>query len=123
MDKKNGDVICSNCGMVVVESMMHEGSQFRNFEGEADRNHHGDTGNPLFSDAHNMSTGLSVANDSQIGDTAAKNLQTILKNAHTYTELNISQFGAKERKTRTGYKDKQKKDAFMQMQHVGELFS
>jgi len=123
MDKKNGDVICSNCGMVVVESLMHEGSQFRNFEGEADRNHHGDTANPLFSDAHNMSTGLSVANDSQIGDTTAKNLQTILKNAHTYTEMNISQFGAKERKTRTGYKDKQKKDAFMQMQHVGYALS
>ena len=35
--------------------------------------------------------------------------------------MNISQFGAKEKKTRLGYKDKQKKDAFMQMQHVGEF--
>ena len=38
-------------GMVVKESLMHEGSQFRNFEGEADRNHHGDLANPLYSDA------------------------------------------------------------------------
>ena len=45
---------------------------------------------------------------------------TMLKNAHTYTEMNISQFGAKEKKTRIGYKDKQKKDAFMQLQHVGK---
>jgi len=37
------------------------------------------------------------------------------------TEMNISQFGAKERKTRIGYKDKQKRDAFMQMQHIGRL--
>ena len=37
------------------------------------------------------------------------------------TEMNISQFGAKERKTRIGYKDKQKRDAFMQMQHIGML--
>jgi len=50
----------------------------------------------------------------------AKKLGTMLKNAHTYTEMNISQFGAKEKKTRIGYKDKQKKDAFMQLQHVGK---
>jgi hypothetical protein len=39
---------------------MHEGSQFRKFEGEADRNHHGDTANPLYyANAHNtMSTAL-----------------------------------------------------------------
>ena len=25
LDKKNGDIICGNCGMVVMESLMHEG--------------------------------------------------------------------------------------------------
>jgi len=120
LDKKNGDVICGNCGMVVMESLMHEGSQYRNFEGETDRNHHGDLANPLYSDAHNMSTSLNMGNDNHIGDTMAKKLGTMLKNAHTYTEMNISQFGAKEKKTRIGYKDKQKKDAFMQLQHVGK---
>jgi hypothetical protein len=34
MDAKNGDIICQNCGAVVIESLMHEGSQFRKFEGE-----------------------------------------------------------------------------------------
>jgi ribosomal protein S27E len=33
MDAKNGDIICKNCGAVVIESLMHEGSQFRKFEG------------------------------------------------------------------------------------------
>ena len=28
LDKKNGDVICGNCGMVVMESLMHEGETF-----------------------------------------------------------------------------------------------
>jgi len=41
LDRKNGDVICSSCGTVHSESIMHEGSQFRKFEGEVDRNHHG----------------------------------------------------------------------------------
>jgi translation initiation factor 2 beta subunit (eIF-2beta)/eIF-5 len=54
LDRKNGDVICSNCGTVASESLMHEGSQFRKFEGEVDRNHHGDMANPLYSNAHNM---------------------------------------------------------------------
>ena len=37
---------------------MHEGSAFRKFEGEIDRNHHGDAPNPLYSNNHNMSTTL-----------------------------------------------------------------
>jgi hypothetical protein len=39
LDRKNGDVICSNCGTIVAESLMHDGEQFRKFEGEEDRNH------------------------------------------------------------------------------------
>jgi hypothetical protein len=59
LDRKNGDVICINCGTVNSESIMHEGSAFRKFEGEVDRNHHGDAPNSLYSNAHNLSTSLS----------------------------------------------------------------
>jgi hypothetical protein len=52
-----------------------------------------------------------------------RGLETVLRNAHAYTELNISQFGKGDRRTRIGYKDKQKKDAFMQMAHVGDALS
>eukprot|EP00521_Asterionellopsis_glacialis_P007476 CAMPEP_0195280818 /NCGR_PEP_ID=MMETSP0707-20130614/361_1 /TAXON_ID=33640 /ORGANISM="Asterionellopsis glacialis, Strain CCMP134" /LENGTH=772 /DNA_ID=CAMNT_0040339627 /DNA_START=45 /DNA_END=2363 /DNA_ORIENTATION=- len=128
LDRKNGDVICSNCGTVATESLMHEGSQFRKFEGEVDRNHHGDAANTLMSDAYNMSTSLGgVAVTTGAGKegfgTQKRGLETILKNAHAYTEMNISQFGKGERKTRVGYKDKQKRDAFIQMAHVGDALN
>jgi len=125
LDRKNGDIICKQCGTVAMGSLMHEGSQFRKFEGEADRNHHGDAPNKLFSNAHNMSTTLtgtqagSFAGGPGFG-TQKKGIETVLRNAHAYTELNISQFGKGERKTRIGYKDRQKKDAFVQMTHVGD---
>lgn len=86
LDRKNGDVICSLCGTVNSESLMHEGSQFRKFEGELDRNHHGDTQNPLYSNAHNMSTGLggiqptSGAGVGGFGSNRGRGLETILRN-------------------------------------------
>mmetsp|Transcript_36079 Transcript_36079/g.75026 ORF Transcript_36079/g.75026 Transcript_36079/m.75026 type:complete len:497 (+) Transcript_36079:210-1700(+) len=132
MDRKNGDVICSNCGTVVSESLMHEGSQYRKFEGEADRNHHGDAANPLYSNAHNMSTtlsGVTQVSGAGIGGWRSgergggRNLETILRNAHDYIELNVSQLGKTDRRTRTGYKDRQKKEAFVQMGHVGDALS
>ena len=126
LDRKNGDLICTQCGTVVGESIMHEGQQFRKFEGEEDRNHHGDAPNPLFSNAHNMGTtlgGVSVQTGAGIGGYGSggrKNIENVLRNAHSYTEMNISQFGKEEKKTRIGYKDRQKKDAFMQMVHAGD---
>ncbi|KAL7537164.1 hypothetical protein ACHAXR_008648 [Thalassiosira sp. AJA248-18] len=122
LDRKNGDEICTNCGTVVSESIMHEGSQFRKFEGEEDRNHHGDAPNPLFSNSHNLATtlgGMSFQTGAGMGGYGSGGrggIENILRNAHSYTEMNISQFGKEEKKTRIGYKDRQKKDAFYQHQ-------
>ena len=135
LDRRNGDVICEHCGTVVSESIMHEGSQYRKFEGEVDRNHHGDAANPLLSNAHNLSTSLTgvvtlagsaggAGWGAQSTATSNKrNLETILKNVHAYTELNVSQFGKTDRRTRIGYKDRQKKDAFLQMMHAGDALN
>mmetsp|Transcript_22363 Transcript_22363/g.48498 ORF Transcript_22363/g.48498 Transcript_22363/m.48498 type:complete len:783 (-) Transcript_22363:88-2436(-) len=126
LDRKNGDLICTNCGTVVSESIMHEGSQFRKFEGEEDRNHHGDAPNPLFSNSHNMGTtlgGMSFQTGAGMGGYGSGGrggIENVLRNAHAYTEMNISQFGKEEKKTRIGYKDRQKKDAFYQMAHAGD---
>jgi len=129
LDRRNGDLICSNCGTVATESLMHEGSQFRKFEGEVDRNHHGDVSNPLYSNAHNMSTTLGgISFDAKaatpgLGFGTKRGLENVLRNAHAFTEMNISQFGKEEKKTRVGYKDRQKKDAFIKMAHVGDALS
>jgi uncharacterized Zn finger protein (UPF0148 family) len=128
LDSKNGDVICTSCGTVAMESIMHEGSQFRKFEGEVDRNHHGDASNPLYSNAHNMSTTLGgvqmTSSVNQGFGTQSKGIENVLRNAHAYTELNLSQFGKNgERRTRIGYKDRQKRDAFHQMTHVGDALN
>lgn len=134
-DTKNGDLICTECGMVASENLMHEGSQFRKFEGELDRNHHGDAPNYLYSNAHNLSTtlgtGIGQVTSFKQSTTSSngqmwggnKNLENILRNAHAYTEMNISQFGKDERRTRIGYKDRQKKEAFMKMIHVGDALN
>jgi len=132
LDRKNGDVICSVCGTVVSESLMHEGSAYRKFEGEEDRNHHGMAPNSLYSNAHNMSTtlsGVQQASGAGVGGWRSgekgggRNLETILRNAHDYIELNVSQLGKTDRRTRIGYKDRQKREAFVQMGHVGDALS
>jgi len=131
LDPKHGDIICTQCGTVISESIMHKGSQFRNFEGEVDRNHHGDMANPLLSNAHNMGTSLSGAMPMAgagmggygLQSTATgnkRNIETILKNVHADTELNIGQFGKKDRGTREGYRDCQKRDAFIALTHAGD---
>ena len=124
LDRKNGDVICTVCGTVVSESLMHEGSAYRRFEGEEDRNHHGDAFNPLFSTAHNLGTSLSTTTTTTSGGGGTSGVSSkmahILRNAHAYTELNLSQFGKKDKRTREGYKDQQKREAFRQMQHASD---
>ena len=112
---------------------MHEGSQFRKFEGEVDRNHHGDMANPLLSTSYNMSTslgGVQVTSGAGMGGFGSnqnkQGLETILRNAHAFTELNVSSFGNSkdsQGRTRVGYKDKQKKQAFVQMNHVGDALN
>ena len=129
LDRKNGDIICKVCGTVFMESLMHEGSQFRKFEGESDRNHHGDAPNKLFSNAHNMATTLGgVQFTSSAGGpgfgSQKQGIETMLRNTNTFVKLNISNMATgnnnKERRTRIGYKDGQKKEAFVQMTHVGD---
>lgn len=115
------------------ESIMHEGSQYRKFEGEEDRNHHGDAANPLYSNAHNMSTtlgGIQETSGAGMGGYGSqrngRGLETVLRNAHAFTELNVSSFGNgkdSQGRTRVGYKDKQKKQAFVQMNHVGDALN
>lgn len=127
-DIKNGDVICTQCGTVESESFIHEGEMYRRFEGEEDRNHHGNVIDPLFSYSYNMATSLSgirmgVGGGLGSGTKGRRNFEGLLKKAHNYIEMNVAEMGDDEKKTRIAYKDKQKKEAFGRMKHVVDALS
>ena len=125
-DRKNGDVTCTCCGVVAHQHIIHEGSQFRIFEGEADRNHHGPAFDPLFSNSYNMSTCLSSStyeSNGASGGSTSKGLNGLRK-AHAFVEanlINLSEMNGNNKEvTRQGYKDKQKREAFVLLKNTGE---
>ncbi len=116
-ESKDGDVVClgigdQGCGNVVEEHKLFEGNQFRKFEGEEDKSHHGPAPNKLYSAAHNMKTSL-VPTGGAGGQRAAR-----LRQASDTMEMGLSNLGTDERKTRTGYKDQMKKKAFDLIAHA-----
>ncbi|CAH0380101.1 unnamed protein product [Pelagomonas calceolata] len=116
-ESKDGDVVClgigdQGCGNVVEEHKLFEGNQFRKFEGEEDKSHHGPAPNKLYSAAHNMKTSL-VPTGGAGGQRASR-----LRQASETMEMGLSNLGTDERKTRTGYKDQMKKKAFDLIAHA-----
>jgi len=91
----------------VQDHYLNETSAFRKFEGEEDKNHHGPAHNDLFSSSHNLRTAIA----------GGRGTDTLRRTAD-YVEMNLSQFGKDERRTRIGYKDQQKKKAFDKMKHL-----
>jgi hypothetical protein len=92
--------------------------------------HHGDAPNPLFSNAYNLSTSLSgVAPTTgagiggwRSGGGRGGSPETLLKNAHSYTEYMLSRVGKEDgdRSTTTHTKDKQKRKAFDKMRSTAD---
>ncbi|KAJ1453909.1 hypothetical protein M885DRAFT_522675 [Pelagophyceae sp. CCMP2097] len=112
-----GDVVClgadaAGCGNVVEDHHRFEGSQYRKFEGEEDKSHHGPAPNRLYSAAHNMRTTM-VATGGRAGPQASR-----LRQAYDSVELGLSNLGSDERRTRVGYKDRMKKRAFDVIVHA-----
>ncbi|OQR84852.1 hypothetical protein ACHHYP_12638 [Achlya hypogyna] len=113
-DYARGDTICTGadgrgCGNVVQDHIVHEGSAYRKFEGEEDKSHHGPAPNKLFSTGHNLRTMIS-----QDGEQSAN-----LRRAAEFVEMNLSQMGKDERRTRIGYKDQMKQKACRLIDHTG----
>ena len=106
-DLAAGDIICmgkdgkGTCGVVFQDHYLNETSAFRKFEGEEDKNHNGPAFNKLFSTSQNLRTAIQGGRGTDM-----------LRRTADYVEMNLSQFGKDERRTRIGYKDQQKKDAF-----------
>ena len=121
-ESRSGDVVClgadsTGCGNVVEEHKMHEGAQYRKFEGEDDKSHHGPAPNRPYSAAHNMRTSMVPMNGAG-GATASR-----LRQTYDQVELGLSNLGNDERKTRVGYKDGMKKKAFDAIVHVASNLS
>ncbi|CAI5745730.1 unnamed protein product [Peronospora destructor] len=96
------------CTTVVQDHIVHEGSAYRKFEGEEDKSHHGPAPNKLFSAGHNLRTLIS-----QDGEMAGN-----LRRAAEFVEMNLSQMGKDERRTRIGYKDQMKQKACRLIDHT-----
>lgn len=116
-DGATGDTIClgankSGCGNVVQDHRVDEGSQFRTFADDdgKDRNHHGPTPDPLMPDSENMKTSL-------LGAGAAFKK---LNQANQYVEMNLSNIGSDDRRTRTSYRNQHKRNAFQLMEDAAE---
>ncbi|CEG36953.1 hypothetical protein, variant 1 [Plasmopara halstedii] len=90
------------------DHIVHEGSAYRKFEGEEDKSHHGPAPNKLFSTGHNLRTLIS-----QDGEMAGN-----LRRAAEFVEMNLSQMGKDERRTRIGYKDQMKQKACRLIDHT-----
>ena len=112
-DTKTGDVVCigknrEGCGNVVQNHMIDEGAEFRIFAEEEDRNHHGGVADPLLPESENLRTSMFV------GISRDKGWKKLFR-ANQNLEMNLSTIGNDDRRTRTGYRTQQKKQAFEMM--------
>lgn len=95
-----------------------EGAQFRRFsddEGE-DRNHYGPAPDPLMPDSENLRTRII-----HVSGSAAETKR--LTQTSKYIEMNLSNIGNDERKTRTAYRNNMKREAFELMTHIAANLS
>eukprot|EP00753_Platysulcus_tardus_P012028 PLAT3333.4.p1 GENE.PLAT3333.4~~PLAT3333.4.p1 ORF type:complete len:404 (-),score=137.46 PLAT3333.4:938-2116(-) len=112
VDHHSGDVIClgveqRGCGCVIIAHKVHEGDWTRSFSEDEDKRQHGRPMDPLFSTSYNLRTSF--------GDGGAAK---VLRKFQDKVEMDLSQMGKDERRTREGYKDQHKRAAFHLIQKV-----
>jgi hypothetical protein len=113
---KSGDVICQLCGAVAMEHAIHDGDWTRNFEGEENTSQIGPTPDPLLSSAFNLRTAVAVGPG--VKKEAARRyraVQDMIELDHSHGPADTT-----ERRTRIGYKDKQKQKAFERIDTEGD---
>eukprot|EP01036_Dinobryon_divergens_P027011 gene27011-35717_t len=120
-DNLRGDTICNGvngkgCGEVVQDHNVVQGAEKRNFEGEEDKKHFGPPPNKLMPDAENMKTNLNI----QFFGCSSREQGTWkrLYQAHQNLEMNLSNIGNDDRRTRQGYKSGQIRQACALMEEM-----
>jgi len=111
--KKDGSIVCRGvdgrgCGEVVAQDQVYEGSMFRNFSDNQDRNSFGPIQDPVFSTSYNLGTmnqrGAAKASKGKGSSGGGKE-----------TDFSVSNIGRDAGATRIEYKDEQKIKAFSEM--------
>ena len=121
---RSGDVTCARCGTVAMQHTQFDGDWARSFEGEANASQIGDRPNPLLSNAANLRTAMRLS--AGVSKARLRQLQLV----QDVVEMNTSSAGTgmgggggtanAERRTREGYKDRQKQRAFERISSVAE---
>ena len=116
-DTKEASLVCTGCGGVQKIRQMHLGEWAL---GKTDdgvvRSQHGPAMNPLFSHGTNMRTIISRGGFSAHRARAQNSYS--LRQSQQYMNLNVVGLKSSTRKTRIGYKDQMKQQAFGLMKHV-----
>ena len=99
----------NGCGRILGERSIHIGDWTRSFEDTGNKSQLGPKSNRLMSSAFNLQTSVSGGR----GSAARKMTMTMHQ-----VEMNLSQMGKEERRTREGYKDQMKRKAFDLMGHT-----
>lgn len=115
-DDRMAQVTCKVCGTVVKENQVFDGEWARQFEGEVNPSSHGKPPDPRFGSAHNLATGMAKAPNAS--NKQAKDLAL----AQEKVEMNLSKSlePSEEKRTRQGYKDKEKNRMFDLMVEVSD---
>ena len=111
---RSGDVTCAKCGVVAVEHAIFDGDWTRSFEGEESTSQIGPRPDPLMSSSFNLRTGMALS----AGVSKAK--LRMLREFQDKADMMALGNDFNERRTREGFKDKQKQRSFEKLQDVGE---
>ena len=112
ISKKDGSVVCRGvegrgCGEVVAQDKVFEGSMFRNFSDNQDRNSFGPIQDPAFSTSYNLGT--------MVQRSAVKATKGKSGGGGKETDFSVSNIGRDTGATRIEYKDEQKIKGFSEI--------
>lgn len=103
------------CGTVAVEHLIHDGDWTRAFEDEESQSQIGPAPDPLLSNRFNLRTGMALVPG--VSKATMKQLR-VFQEAVEMSAMSVA--GISERRTREGYKDKQKLRTNQLIEQVGE---
>jgi transcription initiation factor TFIIIB Brf1 subunit/transcription initiation factor TFIIB len=114
-DESRGQITCLNCGACVRNSTINDTEWVRQYEGDVNPSFHGPPPDEKFSSSYNLRTAFAV------GEMQPKSLVKDLALIASKIDMGESEGNAnKEKRTRQGYKDKRKMEAYEEFKENGD---